>query len=77
MHHYYYTFGCGPGFPYCNGWVEVRADSWWDAHNKFRARFPDRSNGVMNCSFFYDEEKWSQMDPEHRWTGWQLHEVIE
>ena len=70
MHRYYYTFGCDPGFPYCNGWVEVRADSWWDAHNKFRARFPD-------CSFFYDEEKWSQMDPEHRWTGWKLHEVIE
>ena len=77
MNRYFYTFGSDPGFPYQNGWVEVRAASREEADRKFRARFPDRSNGVMNCSFFYDEEKWSQMDPEHRWTGWKFHEVIE
>lgn len=77
MNSYYYTFGCSDGFPYKNGWVVVKATSWEEAHQKFRARFPDRHENTLNCSFFYDEEKWAQMDPEHRWTGWKLHEVIE
>ena len=74
---YYYTFGCSPGFPYRDGWVIVKAASWEEAHQKFRDRFPDRHENTLNCSFFYDAEKWDQMDPEHRWTGWKLYEVIE
>ena len=31
----------------------------------------------MNYSFCYDDERWRQMDPEHTWHGWKLHEVIE
>lgn len=27
MNRYFYTFGSDPGFPYQNGWVEVRAAS--------------------------------------------------
>lgn len=27
MNSYFYTFGSDPGFPYQNGWVEVRATS--------------------------------------------------
>lgn len=77
MSSYYYTFGSAPGFPYRDGWVEVKADSWDEAHRKFRARFPDRHENTLNCAFFYDEEQWARMDPEHRWTVRKLHEVIE
>lgn len=42
MNRYFYTFGSDPGFPYQNGWVEIRADSFEEADRKFRARFPDR-----------------------------------
>ena len=77
MSNYYYTFGCSPGFPYRDGWVIVKAASWEEAHQKFRDRFPDRHEDTLNCSFFYAAEKWAQMDPEHRWTGWKLYEVIE
>ena len=42
MNRYFYTFGSDPGFPYQNGWVEVRATSRDEADRKFRARCPDR-----------------------------------
>ena len=74
---YYYTFGSDPKFPYQDGWVEVRATSWEEAHAKFRARFPDRHEGTLNCAFFYDEAKWMEMDPESAWHGHECHEIIE
>lgn len=77
MNSYFYTFGTDPGFPYREGWVEVRAISWEEAHEKFRARFPDRHKGILNCAFFYDAERWARMDPEHTWHSWKLHKVIE
>jgi len=79
MNSYFYTFGSDPGFPYQNGWVEVRATSRNEADHKFRTRFPDRPGheGTMNYSFCYTKERWNQMDPEHTWRGWRLHEVIE
>ena len=76
MNKYFYTFGCDPRFPYQNGWVEVHADTLEQAHEKFRARFPDRHEGTLNCSFFYHAERWAQMDPEHTWPGWRCFEVI-
>ncbi len=79
MNRYYYTFGSDLGFPYQNGWVVVYADSWEEAHRKFRARFPDRlgHEGTINCAFFYDENRWRDMDPEHTWHDWKCWEVIE
>lgn len=74
---YFYTFGSDEKFPYQNGWVEVHAAGWNEAHAKFRARFPDRSHNCLNCAFFYDEVKWHQMDPEHTWHGYHCYEVIE
>lgn len=76
MNHYFYTFGSDPGFPYHDGWVEVLAASWNEAHEKFRAKFPDRHEDTLNCAFFYDEQQWAQMDPEHNWHGWKLYEII-
>ena len=77
MHKYFYTFGSDPKFPYQCGWVEVHANSWEEAHQKFRARFPDRHKGTLNCAFFYGEDRWAEMNPEKTWHGWKCWEVIE
>jgi len=81
MNRYFYTFGSDLKFPYQNGWVEIRAVSWEEAHAKFRARFPSRPghDGTLNCAFFYDEEQWKKMDPEHTWANyeWRCHKIIE
>ena len=77
MNRFFYTFGSSLDFPYQCGWVEVRAGSWQEAHCKFRARFPDRHEGTLNCSFFYDEGQWNIMSPATNWNGCKCHEIIE
>lgn len=77
MNKYFYTFGSDPKFPYQNGWVEIHADSWEKAHEKFRAKFPDRHQNTLNCAFFYDEKRWAEMNPEQIWHGWKCWEIIE
>ena len=76
MNRYFYTFGSDAGFPYHSGWVEVLAEDWNQAHTKFRSRFPDRHENIINCAFFYDEKKWGEMNPETNWPGWKCFEVI-
>lgn len=52
----YYTFGTDSRFPHRGGWVEVEADSVQQAHAIFRAKYPDRTPGILNCSDYYTEE---------------------
>lgn len=75
---YYYTFGTDAAFPYSGGWVEVRATSWEEAHEKFRAKFPDRHGhaGIINCAFFYDQVQWDNSIMSHGNLGEYCHEVI-
>lgn len=77
MNKFFYTFGSDEKFSYQNGWVEVHAANWEEVHEKFRAHFPDRHSNCLNCAFFYSEEQWRQMDPEHKWHGYSCNEVIE
>ncbi len=77
MKTFFYTFGSNEKFPYQNGWVEVLATDWNEAHEKFRARFPDRHPNCLNCAFYYDEEQWHRIDPEHTWHGYRCYQVIE
>lgn len=77
MNKYFYTFGSDSDFPYQNGWIEIHAESWTKAHEKFRNRFPDRHPNCLNCSFFYDEKHWYEMDPEHTWRGYHCYAIIE
>lgn len=75
---YYYTFGTDSAFPYCGGWVEVYASSWEESHEKFRAKYPDRPGreGVINCAFFYDQERWEQSGMANGNLGGLCQEVI-
>lgn len=78
MNRYYYTFGTDPQFPYYRGWVEVLANNWEDAHEKFRAKFPDRHKNCLNCAFFYDEKEWvKSCAPQYfSATNEMCHEII-
>ena len=60
MKTYYFTFGNSPIFPYQRGWVEVRAGSKKQACDIFRAYFPDRITGRINCASIYTEEEWQK-----------------
>ena len=54
---FYYTFGTDPRFPFYRGWVEVIADNRDKADALFRAMWPDRTPGILNCAFVYTEER--------------------
>lgn len=75
---YYYTFGTDPEYPYSRGWVEVYANSWEEAHKKFRTKFPDRPGheGTVNCAFFYGKESWERTSMSEGNMGEFCHEVI-
>ncbi len=58
----YYTFGTDSRFPFCGGWVEVEAPTMKEAHAVFRANFPDRELGILNCSDYYTEAQFFGTD---------------
>lgn len=57
---FYFTFGSDPGFPYPNAYIIILAEDEPDAIKKFRGKFQDRNEGVINCSFWYTEEQWRE-----------------
>ena len=71
MTKYYFTFGSDPGFPYQYGWVEIDAPNEASAREIFRAYYPDRSNGCLNCSFVYPEEVFVKT-PMYRGEYWDM-----
>ena len=44
------------------GWVEVTADSMKQAHALFRACYPDKTPGILNCSDYYTEQQFNATD---------------
>ncbi len=58
----FYTFGSDGRFPFQGGWVEVEAGSISQAHAIFRACYPDRTLGILNCSDYYTEEEFHDSD---------------
>ena len=50
-----FTFGNDKQFPYQNGYVTVEAKDREQALAYFRSRFPDKTEGVLNCAFVYYE----------------------
>ena len=77
VHTYYYTFGSSTDYPHQTGWVEVKALTWEEAHKKFEAAYPCRRPGILNCAFFYEEERWAKMNPANNWPGYRCYGVIE
>lgn len=64
LKNYYFTFGNNLQFPYQDEYLIVKADNPYQAINLFRACYPDRIEGIMNCSFFRTEEEWQSFEKE-------------
>lgn len=56
----FYTFGSDECFPFYGGWVEVEAPSMKEAHAIFREHYPDRMQGILNCSNYYTEAQFRE-----------------
>ncbi len=61
MNFYYFTFGT-EGQPYFGGWVVVIANDRSEACRIFRAAFPDKIEGLLNCSSVYTEEEFKRTE---------------
>lgn len=51
----FYTYGSDERYPFYGGWVEVEAYSMTQAHALYRAAYPDREPGILNCADYYTE----------------------
>lgn len=65
---FYFTFGSDPGFPFQNTYIIVLAESEKAAVERFRAEYPDRHKGIVNCAFWYSEERWAGTDCAKAYT---------
>lgn len=61
---FYYTFGTAEQFPHKRGWVEIRAEDRACADKLFRAHYPDKHPGILNCAFVYDKEQFDRLQEE-------------
>ena len=78
MQKFYFTFGTDGAFPYQGGWVELLAEGFADAFRKFRARFPDRHEGCLNCSDYYTANTFAATGMQQSGNrGAFCHEVIQ
>ncbi len=56
----YYTFGKGSGHPYEGGWVKIAGEGGRACDQTFRALYPDKTPGLLNCSGRYTELEFLQ-----------------
>ena len=57
---FYFTFGTDKRYPYRGGWVLIHAPSLRVAVKIFRAVFPEKTRGLLNCSDYYTEEQFEK-----------------
>ena len=58
---FYFTYGSNPIFPFCGGYVIVKAGSLKEAIEKYRKEYPDVHDGLINCTFYYNESEWQKI----------------
>ena len=77
MNNYYFTFGSNEKFPYQNGYLIIKADSYGQARSKFEDKF-GIVDGVLPFSFQYDQEEWNKIESKYSsyFIG-ECYEVIE
>ena len=78
MPSFYFTFGSHEAFPFYGGWVEVKAPNIDAACKAFRRYYPDRIDGVLNCTDYYTEDQFDAAGFEEKGNrGRYCHRVIE
>ena len=58
----FFSYGSDERYPFCGGCVEVEADTMKQAHALYRAAYPDREPGILNCADYYTEEQFRRTD---------------
>ncbi len=61
MKAYYFTFGSWRLYPYQNTYLVIMAADFNDAVREFRNKYPDVHENCLNCSFWYDKERWERI----------------
>ena len=59
---FYFTYGSNPIFPFCGGYVIVKAGSLKEAIEKYRKEYPDVHDNLINCAFYYSESEWQKIE---------------
>ncbi|MCD8083003.1 MAG: hypothetical protein LUE86_05740 [Clostridiales bacterium] len=72
----YFTFGSWEKFPYQNAYVIVYAEDKRQAIAKFRERFPDINEGVVNCSAWYTQQEVNKCKLIGLWYKGEPAEII-
>ena len=64
---YFFTYGSAMQFPYHDkDYVVVEgADNEKEAVEAYRKKYPDYNPGVVNCAFWYDENRWNDILKNH------------
>lgn len=73
LYNFYFTFGSASTFPYCGGYLTVRAKNFAEAGRKFREKYPDIHENCLNCAFYYTQQQWDEL----RSSMGICHEIIE
>lgn len=60
MKRFYFTFGTSDQFPYQSTYLVVVAPDYNEAVKTFRSKYPDKHEGCLNCSDYYDEKAWEE-----------------
>lgn len=73
---FYFTYSTD-GQPFVGGWSEVEAPNGHAACAAFRAYHPDKTEGLLNCSSVYDQERFERTEMYRVGNfGAYCHEVI-
>ena len=76
MNKYYFTFGTDENFPYQGGWVEVYAETLKEAIQKFKNKFPNRCENIINCASYYTEKQFKKSGMLEGNLGKKCHKTI-
>ena len=76
MPKFYFTYGTA-GQPFVGGWTEVEAPDRHAACAAFRAYHPDKTEGLLNCSSGYNEDRFKRTEMHRSGNfGFRCHEII-
>lgn len=78
MKEFYFTFGTDPAYPYgIDDYVLVRAGSYNEACEKFKAKHPNRPGSkFINCAFIYSRKEFDKFRDKY-YKGIEPAETIE
>lgn len=78
MPNFYFTYGTDGSQPFIGGWTEIEAPDGHTAVTLFRLYHPDKIKGILNCAWFYTQEKFEQTEMWQKGDnfGYRCHEKI-